>query len=249
MVMTDRLHTVLEEQDSMQEGQPWRFWTAPQRLTGVSYDDAGVPYRPVRRRGDGQPYTPRWQAGEPMLIYCASVERVIALLRLDGPAHWNEATGLFWTESTVELFAPDDGPTLADIGVDQAVQGGRQPLTPAQYGAAVKALREFPVAQVQPDRGSGCRARDRELAEVHAHARERVDAPCCGRPALSHRTATAVGCGLTRHSPSSGVPGSKASQRAGEWSQRLPRLSGASTRHSAVWQALARGFRRQLRRR
>jgi hypothetical protein len=61
---------------------------------------------------------------------------------LDGPADWNDAEQLCWTESTVELYAPDDVTTLADIGVDQAVQGGRQPLTPAQHDAAVKALRE-----------------------------------------------------------------------------------------------------------
>lgn len=141
MVMRAWLYTVLEEQDSLQEGQPWRFWTAPQRATAVSYDDAGLPRRQVRRRGDGKPYTPRWQAGESMLIYHPDGERVIALLTLDSAAKWDEADQLFWTESTVELYAPDDGPALADIGVDQAVQGGRQRLTPAQHGAAVKALR------------------------------------------------------------------------------------------------------------
>jgi hypothetical protein len=141
MVMTAWLYTVLEEQDGLQEGQPWPFWTAPQRVTAVSYDDAGVQYRQVRRRGDGKPYTPQWQAGESMLIYHPNGERVIALLTLDSPAEWNEAEQRFWTKSTVELYAPDDGPTLADIDVDQAVQGGRQRLTPAQHGAAVKALR------------------------------------------------------------------------------------------------------------
>lgn len=144
MTMNARLYTVLEEQDSLQEGQPWRFWTEPQRVTAVSYDDAGMPSRRVRRRGDGQPYTPQWQAGESLLIYHPNAERVIALLALDSPATWNEAQQLFWTESTVELYTPDDGPTLADIGVDRAVQGGRQRLTPAQHGAAVKALRESP---------------------------------------------------------------------------------------------------------
>lgn len=141
MVMTAWLYTVLKEQDSLQEGQPWRFWTEPQRVRAVRNDDAVVPRRQVRRRGDGQPYTPQWEGSESMLIYQPDAKRVIALLTLDGPAKWNEAKQLFWTESTVELYAPDDGPTLADIGVEQAVQGGRQRLTPAQHGAAVKALR------------------------------------------------------------------------------------------------------------
>lgn len=138
------LVTFHQKQDNLQEGLPWRFWTDPQRETAVSYNAAGEPYHRVRRRKDGQPYTPQWQAGEAVLIYHPQSGRIVASLTLDGPAVWNADDELFWTDSVVEFCAPDDGPTLADIGVAKPVQGGRQRLTPSQHGAAVKALRDSP---------------------------------------------------------------------------------------------------------
>jgi hypothetical protein len=142
--MTAWMLTVLQKQDSLQDGIAWPFSTDPQRETAVSYNDAGEPYRRVRRRADRAPYMPRWQAGEPVFIYHPESERVVAWLTLNGPAKWNSDEELFYTDSTVEVYAPEDGPTLADIGVAEAVQGGRQRLTPSQHGAAVKALRSSP---------------------------------------------------------------------------------------------------------
>ena len=136
--------TMLQEQDTLDEGMPWEFWTEPQRKTAVSYTAAGEPYHPVRRRGDNEPYTPKWQAGEDVFIYHPVSERVVAWLKLDGPAVWRQDEELFYTDSTVEVYNPYDGPTLADIGVARVVQGGRQRLTPSQHGAAVKGLRDSP---------------------------------------------------------------------------------------------------------
>jgi hypothetical protein len=146
MAMSAWLFTIVEEQDSLQTGRPWRFWTDPQRESAVSYNAAGEPYHRVRRRRDGEPYTPQWGAGEDVFIYHPASGRVVARLTLDGPAEWNEDDELFYIDSTVEDHNPE-GPTLADIGVDVAVQGGRQRLTASQHGAAVNGLGE-PAAAV-----------------------------------------------------------------------------------------------------
>jgi hypothetical protein len=42
------------------------------------------------------------------------------------------------TGAPMNSFDPA-GPTLADIGLELAVQGGRQRLTPSQHGAAARA--------------------------------------------------------------------------------------------------------------
>jgi hypothetical protein len=175
MTMSATLVTFEQEQDSLQEGLPWRFWTEPQRETAVSYNAAGEPYHRVRRRKDGEPYTPRWQAGEAVFIYHPQSGRIVAWLTLDGPAVWNAEDELFWTDSTVEVHAPDDGPTLAAIGVAGAVQGGRQRLTPSQHGAVVKALRGSPSRKFsQTVEASAARAIARWRTTTHAG--ERVSA-------------------------------------------------------------------------
>jgi len=142
--MTAWLVTFRQEQNSLEDGVSWPFSTDAQRESAVSGYRGGVPYRRVRTRGDGQPYTPKWQAGEDVFIYHPASERIVAWLTLDGPAVWNADRELFLTDSTVEVHNPDDGPTLADSASPGPCRGGRQRLTPSQHGAAVKALRDSP---------------------------------------------------------------------------------------------------------
>jgi len=130
MTLPAWLLTIKEPQDSLVDATTWAFWTEPprDRFTGQ-----------VRRRDDGEPFTPQWGDGESVFIYSPDIDRVIAWLTLEGAPKYDEADELFYINASVEIYDPA-GPTLADIGVQFAVQGGRQRLTPAQHGAAVRAL-------------------------------------------------------------------------------------------------------------
>lgn len=138
MTLPGWLLTIKEPQDSLVDATTWRFWTEPQRdrLTGA-----------VRRRGDEKPFTPQWGPGEDVFIYSPDAGRVIAWLTLKDAPEFDEADELFYITASVEIYDPG-GPTLAEIGVQLAVQGGRQRLTPAQHGAAVRALRQAPGQRV-----------------------------------------------------------------------------------------------------
>lgn len=129
------LFTINEKQPSLTEGLPWRFSTPPQRERATGE---------VRRRGDDEPYTPAWGAGDDVFINYAGFERVVAWLILDSSPKWDDENERWEINSTVHVLDPD-GPTLADIGVAKALQGGRQRLSADQRAAAVAALTDSAV--------------------------------------------------------------------------------------------------------
>ncbi len=130
MTKTGWLVTLNEEQPTLIEGMPWPFtWTTQRdRATGE-----------VRRRGDGQPYTPAWRIGEDVFINYAGAERIVAWLILEELPQWNDEEQQFEMQSTVHVIDVDGTP-LADVGVSGPVQGGRQRLTAEQRAAAIAAL-------------------------------------------------------------------------------------------------------------
>lgn len=134
MTLPAWLFTIKKRQDSLIEAATWTFWTEPQR-------DGRT--RSVRRRGDEEPFTPRWGQGEDVFIYWPGAGRIIAWLTLEGAPEYDEDDELFYITASVEIYVPA-GPTLDEIGVRLAVQGGRQRLTPTQHGLAVRALRRAP---------------------------------------------------------------------------------------------------------
>jgi hypothetical protein len=121
------LFTIQKEQDPLVEGERFELWTDAPRKKATG---------DVRRRSDGDPYTPWWEQGEDVSVYQPVKGRCVARLRLDGGPVWNAADELFYADSTV-FAARDDGPTLADLGVEQAVEGGRQRLTLSQARTAL----------------------------------------------------------------------------------------------------------------
>jgi hypothetical protein len=131
MTKTAWLLTINEWQPSLESARSWPFWILAPRDR-----DTGE----VRRRKDGQPFTPQWGDGEDVFIYYPGTGRIVAWLTLDGAPEFDEIAEEFLMDSTVNSFDPA-GPTLADIGVELAVEGGRQRLTPSQHGAAARALR------------------------------------------------------------------------------------------------------------
>ena len=134
MTMAAWLFTIEQELEGLEVGDPFNVWTDPPRLTATGE---------VRRRSDGDPFTPAWRVGEGVVVYHPASERCVALLTVDGPPEWNEDEELFFTDTVIQAFDPL-GPTLADIGVPMALQGGRHRLTPSQHGAASKRLRKTP---------------------------------------------------------------------------------------------------------
>ena len=116
------LFTIQKEQDPFLAGESFELWTEPPRTKATG---------DIRRRSDGDPYTPCWRQGEDVFVYQPVNGRCVARLRLDGSPLWNGADELFYTDSTVAA-ARQDGPSLADLGVEQAVEGGRQRLTSEQ---------------------------------------------------------------------------------------------------------------------
>ncbi len=120
------LFTIQKEQESFATGESFVLWTDAPRLKATGE---------VRRRSDGEPYTPRWEPSEDVFVYQPVKGCCVARLRLDECPKWNEKRAQFDVGSTV-VAARDDGPTLAELGVEQAVEGGRQRLTPQQAQAA-----------------------------------------------------------------------------------------------------------------
>lgn len=131
MDMTAWLFTIKDELDDLERDRDWEFWTTARRdrATGA-----------ILRRLDGEPFTPQWRAGEDVVVYHPASKRCVALFTLDGPARWDAELEEFLTATTPTNFTRS-GPTLADIGVKRAVQGGRQRLKPGPHGAAVKHFR------------------------------------------------------------------------------------------------------------
>lgn len=132
MTLPAWLFTITQPQESLVDATTWTMWTEPPRccLTGE-----------VRRRGDREPFTPRWSEGESVFIYFPDTGRICAWLVLEATLDYDEADELFYVTASVEMYEPA-GPTLSEIGVQLAVQGGRQRLTPAQHAAAVHGLRQ-----------------------------------------------------------------------------------------------------------
>ena len=87
MTLPAWLLTIKEPQDSLVDATTWAFWTEPprDRFTGQ-----------VRRRDDGEPFTPQWGDGESVFIYSPDVGRVIASLTLEGAPKYDEADELFY---------------------------------------------------------------------------------------------------------------------------------------------------------
>lgn len=130
MEMSAWLFTIEEELTRLRTGARFSLWTEPPR--DATTDD-------VRRRADGDPYTPAWTSGDEIVVYQPHSGRCVAVLAVDGPPSWNAAEEVFELDTTV-LGWRADGPSLAEIGVAKALQGGRHRLTPSQHGAARKRL-------------------------------------------------------------------------------------------------------------
>lgn len=128
--MTAWLLTIEQEQ-VYEVGGTFELWTDPQRDSRTN---------DVRRRADGHPFTPAWDAPDGVVVYHPESERCVAILTVNGPPRWNEEKELFFIDTTVDGVDLADGPTLADIGVPKALQGGRHRLTPSQYAAARERL-------------------------------------------------------------------------------------------------------------
>lgn len=133
--MTAWLLTIEQEQGRLEPGQRFRLWTQPPRHAATGL---------VRRRADGEPHTPSWTDGDEVVLYRPATGRVFAILRAEGDPWWDNGDELLYLDTVVETF-DFRGPTLAEIGVEQAVQGGRQRLTPVQHGAARRRLEHVPA--------------------------------------------------------------------------------------------------------
>lgn len=100
----------------------------------------------VLRRADGKPYMPRWRAGEDIAVYHSVSERVVALLTATSAPRWESTDEVIAIDAVVRAYDPD-GPTLADLGVRRAVQGGRQRLTLEQHERARSAFGLAPTTR------------------------------------------------------------------------------------------------------
>ncbi len=88
------LHVWLAGSDGDSEvGEVWKFWTEPPYLTDEEDE--------IRRRSDGQPYTPEWRAPDRVVIYDPEVERCIGLVELTTGPNWNEDDACFWQKARV----------------------------------------------------------------------------------------------------------------------------------------------------
>ena len=113
---------------ALRPGEGFEVWTDPPRLSATGA---------IRRRADGDPYTPAWDQGDRVVVFHPDSDRCWALLTIDGPAVWNKNKERFFTEMTFDAV-DRHGPRLKDIGVDKALQGGRHRLTNDQLVAALK---------------------------------------------------------------------------------------------------------------
>lgn len=109
-------------------GDDFEVWTPPPRMRET---------REIRRRADGDPYTPTWDVADKAVVYYPGSERCWAVLRVSGPAEWDPQEELFFTQTRFLAINPK-GPRLADLGIVSALQGGRHRLTRQQLRAALK---------------------------------------------------------------------------------------------------------------
>lgn len=125
------LFTVEEWQTPASAGDQWTLWTEPplDSATGL-----------WRRRRDGNPYTPAWGTGDVIVMYHPESQRCVALLDVVSEPDWRGGEELFWLDTRVRVWNERNGPKLADIGVERALQGGRHRLTPAQLARAERAF-------------------------------------------------------------------------------------------------------------
>src|SRR5262249_52939808 len=94
----------------------------------------------IRRRSDGDPYTPAWDIADKVVVFHPDSGRCWAILRMSGSAKWSEKEELFWTDTEV-IALKHPGPTLWEIGLDVAIQGGRHRISQTQPQAAERLLR------------------------------------------------------------------------------------------------------------
>jgi hypothetical protein len=123
------LFTIEQEIEDPEPGS-WEMWTEAPRLLATGE---------FRLRGDGLPYHPQWREDDKVIIYHPDSGRCVMRLTLTSRAEWNTLQELFWTDSIVVHFNRD-GPTLEEIGVEAALQGGRHRLTAEQCAAAVRRM-------------------------------------------------------------------------------------------------------------
>lgn len=126
------LFTIEGDQDSaLKVGDGFDVWTEPPRLrrTGA-----------IRRRNDGDPYTPAWDIADKVVVFHPGSGRCWAILRVSGPAEWREKEEVFWTDTEI-IALKRPGPTLSQIGINVALQGGRHRISVAQRQAAERLLR------------------------------------------------------------------------------------------------------------
>lgn len=84
----------------------------------------------LRLRADDQPYTPAWTPGDTVIVFHPERGRAAAVLEVSGLPHFDWRRELFWTRTRVLAEEPQDGPTLNDLQIPKALQGGRHRITP-----------------------------------------------------------------------------------------------------------------------
>lgn len=120
------LHVWLDGADDDSElGETWKFWTEPPYLADAEGE--------IRRRSDGQPYTPEWGPPDRVVIYDPEDERCIGLVELITGPDWDEGAALFWQRARVLAWAGSRGPLLAECSTRRPMQGGRYRLKEPEY--------------------------------------------------------------------------------------------------------------------
>ena len=117
----DRIYDECDIEDEFE------VWTEPPRLRETGE---------IRRRADGDPYTPAWDIADKAVVYHPESDRCWAVLRVSGPAEWDPQEELFFTQTRILAINPR-GPRLAHLGIVSALQGGRHRLTRQQLRAAL----------------------------------------------------------------------------------------------------------------
>jgi hypothetical protein len=102
--------------------------TSPRRHDLGALD--GRPFRPGDRdvpqaQSDGGPYTPAWGPGDDIVMFYPESGRCFGLLDIVSEPDWQPSAEQFFLTTCVRAWNNDTGPTLADIGVLKALQGGR----------------------------------------------------------------------------------------------------------------------------
>jgi hypothetical protein len=87
----------------------------------------------IRRRSDGQPYTPEWQAPDRVVIYDPEVERCVGLVELITGPDWDEDDARFWQKARVLAWPGFRGPRLTAFSERKPMQGGRHRLHETEY--------------------------------------------------------------------------------------------------------------------